>query len=146
MRLSHFLVITAATLLFASQTVAVATSNQAKTSKMVQSSPSQRLLRSNHYLVKEEEDESEDSVDLRGFATPDEEDLEERGPLPAAAVARLDEIASRWGTTYEKVAMGYSNVSKQKFDALIAMRDALLSGKTKDKNLASALILMANKS
>ncbi|KAG1686069.1 hypothetical protein DVH05_007164 [Phytophthora capsici] len=145
MRLSQVLVIAAATFLFASDAVAVATSNQAKISKMEQI-PSHRLLRSNHY-VKEEEDESEDSVDFeeRGFATPGEEDLEERGPLSTAAVERLESIASRWGTTWESVAMGYSSISKDKIDALLAMRDALLSGKTKKVNAASANILWLNK-
>eukprot|EP00644_Phytophthora_capsici_P012341 jgi/Phyca11/19193/fgenesh1_pg.PHYCAscaffold_46_\ len=87
MRLSQVLVIAVASFVFASDTVAVATSNQAKISKMEQS-PSQRLLRSNHYPVKEEEDESEDSVDFeeRGFTTPDEEDLEERSPLSSATL------------------------------------------------------------
>eukprot|EP00644_Phytophthora_capsici_P012340 jgi/Phyca11/19192/fgenesh1_pg.PHYCAscaffold_46_\ len=92
MRLSQVLVIAVASFVFASDTVAVATSNQAKISKMEQS-PSQRLLRSNHYPVKEEEDESEDSVDFeeRGFTTPDEEDLEERSPLSSATLWKFEE-------------------------------------------------------
>ncbi|KAG1684180.1 hypothetical protein DVH05_001843 [Phytophthora capsici] len=148
MRLSQVLVIAAATFLFASDTVVIATSNQANISKIEQSIPSQRLLRSNKYAVKEEEDESEDSVDFeeRGFATPDEEDLEERSPLSAAIVEKLDDIASRWGTTWGRVAMGHSSISDDKIKALIAMRDAFISGKKSDRDVARAMILMANKS
>ncbi|KAG1696385.1 hypothetical protein DVH05_018516 [Phytophthora capsici] len=144
MRLSQVLVVAAASLLFASDTVA--TSNQAKVSKMVQSTPSQRLLRSNKYPVKEEEDEYEDSVDFedRGFATPDEEDLEERGPLPAGTVKKLDDIASRWGTSWAAVAMGRSSVSEDKVKALLALRDAYLSGNKNAKAAAKLAILREN--
>eukprot|EP00644_Phytophthora_capsici_P009523 jgi/Phyca11/15465/fgenesh1_pg.PHYCAscaffold_13_\ len=132
MRLSQVLVIAAASLLFASDTIAVATSNQAKISKMAQSSPNQRLLRSNKYSVKEE-DESEDSVDFgkRGFATNDEEDLEERSPLSNAIVAKLDDIAA---------------VSEAKINALLAMRDAFISNNKKEKELARGMLMLANKS
>ncbi|KAG1684312.1 hypothetical protein DVH05_018591 [Phytophthora capsici] len=147
MRLSQVLVIAVASFVFASDTVAVATSNQAKISKMEQS-PSQRLLRSNHYPVKEEEDESEDSVDFeeRGFTTPDEEDLEERSPLSSATVKKLENIAKGWGTTYSSVAMGTSSVSQTKAKALLALRDAYISGIKSEKNAAKMAILMANKS
>ncbi|KAG1695126.1 hypothetical protein DVH05_020768 [Phytophthora capsici] len=147
MRLSQVLVIAAASLLFASDTIAVATSNQAKISKMAQSSPNQRLLRSNKYSVKEE-DESEDSVDFgkRGFATNDEEDLEERSPLSNAIVAKLDDIAAGWGTTYYKIAMGQSSVSEAKINALLAMRDAFISNNKKEKELARGMLMLANKS
>ncbi|KAG1696327.1 hypothetical protein DVH05_018459 [Phytophthora capsici] len=146
MRLSQVLVIAAATLLFASDTVAVATSNQAKISKMVESTPSQRLLRGNKYPVVEEEDESEDSVDLeeRGFATPDEEELEERSPLSNAAVSKLEKIAKRWGTSYSSVAMGRSSVSEARAKALLALRDAYISGNKNAKAAAKLAILRAN--
>eukprot|EP00644_Phytophthora_capsici_P019387 jgi/Phyca11/21908/fgenesh1_pg.PHYCAscaffold_211_\ len=144
MRLSQVLVIAVASFVFASDTVA--TSNQAKISKTVQSSQSQRLLRSNHYPVKEEEDESEDSVDFeeRGFTTPDEEDLEERSPLSAAIVEKLDDIASRWGTSWAAVAMGQSSISEDKIKALLALRDAYLSGNKNAKAAAKLAILRAN--
>ncbi|KAG1687407.1 hypothetical protein DVH05_005204 [Phytophthora capsici] len=145
MRVSQVLAITAATLLFASDTVAVGTSNQAKILKMEQSSPSQRLLRSIQYPVEEEE---EDSVDFeeRGFATPGEEDLEERSPLSDATVNKLKDIAKGWGTSYKKVVTGRSNVSEEKIRALIALRDAYNSGVTRNIEKANMLILRANKS
>ncbi|KAG1698043.1 hypothetical protein DVH05_015526 [Phytophthora capsici] len=148
MRLSQALVIAAATLLLASDTVAVATSNQAKISKMVQSTPSQRLLRGNKYPIYEEEDESEDSVDLeeRGFATPDEEELEERSPLSISQVKKLEGYARRWHTTWEKVALGRSSISEDKVQALLALRNAYISGVKSEKNAAKMLILRANNS
>ncbi|KAG1706268.1 hypothetical protein DVH05_001416 [Phytophthora capsici] len=146
MRFSQVLVVAAVSLLFASETAAVATSNQAKISKVSQSSPSQRLLRSNKYPIKEEEDESEDSVDWeeRGFATPDEEDSEERSPLSDATVGKLDKIAKGWGTTYGKVAMGQSHISEAKAKALLALRDAYISGDKSAKAAARMAILNAN--
>ncbi|KAK1932387.1 hypothetical protein P3T76_012381 [Phytophthora citrophthora] len=111
-----------------SDTVTAVTSNQAKISKMAQSSPSQRLLRSHKYPVNEEEDESEDSVDIeeRGFTTHDEEDMEERAPLAQAQIDKLEAIASRWGTSWTSVAMGRSSVSTEKANALLKLRDAFL--------------------
>ncbi|KAK1941503.1 hypothetical protein P3T76_007369 [Phytophthora citrophthora] len=101
MRLSQVLVIAVASFLFASNSVAAATSNQINISKIVQNSLSQRLLRSHKYLVEEEEDKSENSVDVeeRDYTTQDEEDLEERSPLSQAQVDKLEAIASRWGTS-----------------------------------------------
>ncbi|KAG1706274.1 hypothetical protein DVH05_001422 [Phytophthora capsici] len=142
MRLAQILVIAAASLLFAGETVAVATSNQVKISKVAQSSPSQRLLRSNKYpITEEEEDESEDPVD---FEERGEEDLEERSPLSSAIVSKLDDIASRWGTTYARVAMGQSTISQNKIDALLSLRDAYVSGSKKAKAAAKIAVLRAN--
>ncbi|KAK1945574.1 hypothetical protein P3T76_002622 [Phytophthora citrophthora] len=95
--------------------------------------PSQRLLRSNKYPIEEEEDLSEDLVDVdkRGFATNDEEDLEERTSLSAAQVEKLDDIAQRWGTTYEKVALGHSKISEDKVHALLKLRDAFIKSKAR---------------
>eukprot|EP00644_Phytophthora_capsici_P003930 jgi/Phyca11/15752/fgenesh1_pg.PHYCAscaffold_15_\ len=67
--------------------------------------PSQRLLRSNKYPIKEEDEEedlSEDSIDVqeRDFTAHDEEDLEERSPLSDAVVKKLNTIANGWGTSY----------------------------------------------
>ncbi|KAK1936989.1 hypothetical protein P3T76_009767 [Phytophthora citrophthora] len=95
MRFSQVLVISVASVLFASDTVATTTSNQVKISKIMQGSPNQRILRSHKYLVEEEEDQSEDSVDVdeSGFTTHDDEDLEERAHLSDAIVPTLDRIA-----------------------------------------------------
>ncbi|KAG1713102.1 hypothetical protein DVH05_000828 [Phytophthora capsici] len=149
MRLSQVLVITVASLLFASDTVAVATSNQANLaiSKMA---PSQRLLRSNKYPIKEEDEEedlSEDSIDVqeRDFTAHDEEDLEERSPLSDAVVKKLNTIANGWGTSYSSVAMGRSSISQAKASALLALRDAYVSGDRGAKAAAKMAILRANK-
>ncbi|KAK1941445.1 hypothetical protein P3T76_007311 [Phytophthora citrophthora] len=148
MRLSQVLVIAVASFVFASDTVAVATSNQAKISKMVQSNPSQRFLRSHRYLVNKEEDESDDSVDVeeRGYTTYDEEDMEERAPLSQAQIDKLETIASRWGTTWTSVAMGYSSVSTEKANALLKLRDAFLKSKAKSIDRANARIMRLNMS
>ncbi|KAK1932348.1 hypothetical protein P3T76_012342 [Phytophthora citrophthora] len=147
MRLSQVLVIAAASFLFASDTVAVTTSNQAKISKMVQSSPSQRLLRSDKYLVLDEKDQSEDSVDVeeRGFATPDEEDLEERSPLSNKVVNKLENIAAGWGTTYSSIVMGRSQVSDAKVAALKQLRDAYISGNKVDRLAAKLAVYRASR-
>ncbi|KAK1930114.1 hypothetical protein P3T76_014348 [Phytophthora citrophthora] len=148
MRLSQILVIAVASFLFASDTVAAATSNQAKISKMAQGNPSQRNLRGNKYLVEEEEDQSEDSVDVeeRGYTTHDEEDLEERGPLSSIQVDKLDAIARGWGTTYERVAMGLSSISKEKATALLNLRDAYIKSKARSIDKANTKILHLNSS
>ncbi|KAK1944090.1 hypothetical protein P3T76_004002 [Phytophthora citrophthora] len=101
MRLSQILVVAVESFLFTSNVVTVATSNQAKNSKMVQRNPSQRLLRSNKYPVNEEEDESEDSVDVKGrdFTTHDEEDSEELTPLSQAQLNKLEAIGELLGRT-----------------------------------------------
>ncbi|KAE9088877.1 hypothetical protein PF010_g19214 [Phytophthora fragariae] len=146
MRLSQVLVVAVASFLFASDTFAAATSDQAKISKVVRGSPSQRLLRSNNKLFKEEEDESEDSLDAEelGSDVEDEEDLEERSPLTAAQVSKLEKYAVKWDTTWESVAMGYSSVSKAKANALIALRDALISKESRRIQAAKMAILNAN--
>ncbi|KAE9058786.1 hypothetical protein PF010_g30874 [Phytophthora fragariae] len=145
MRLSQVLVVDVASFLFASDTFAAATSDQAKISKVVRGSPSQRLLRSNNKLFKEEEDESEDSLDAeeRGFAVEDEEDLEERSPLSAAQVEKLEKYAGNWGTSWAAVAMGRSSVSQAKASALIALRDALMSREKKAIQAAKMAVLNA---
>ncbi|KAK1932253.1 hypothetical protein P3T76_012247 [Phytophthora citrophthora] len=147
MRLSQVLVIAVASFLFASDSVAVATSNQAKISKIVQSSPSQRLLRSDKYLVLDEKDQSEDSVDVkeRGFTTPDEEDLEERSPLSPAQVTKLENIAKGWKTTYASVAMGTSGISAEKVNALLKLRDAYISGSKRAKLAAKLAVYRASR-
>ncbi|KAE8955104.1 hypothetical protein PR003_g29973 [Phytophthora rubi] len=119
---------------------------QAKISKVVRGSPSQRLLRSNNKLFKEEEDESEDSLDAeeRGFAVEDEEDLEERSPLSTAQVSKLEKYAGKWDTSYYAVAMGHSSVSKAKASALLALRDAYVSKDKSAIEAAKMAILRAN--
>ncbi|KAG1713384.1 hypothetical protein DVH05_001171 [Phytophthora capsici] len=147
MRLTQVLVIAVASLLFARDTV-IATSNQAKISKMEQSTPSQRLLRSNKYPIEEEEDEFEDTMDFEegDYTTTDKEDLEERSPLSSAVVAKLDDIASGWGTSWARVAMGQSSISEDKIKALLALRDAYISGSKKAKQAARMAVLRANNS
>ncbi|KAG1705760.1 hypothetical protein DVH05_003510 [Phytophthora capsici] len=140
MRFSQVLVIAAVSLLFANDTVAVATSNHAAISKTVQSSQSQRLLRSNKYLVDEEEDQSEDSVDF-----------EERGggkshPLNESQVKKLEAIARSWGTTYTRVAMGQSGIATEKINALLAMRDAYMLRDRVAKQAAKMMVLRASQS
>ncbi|KAE8955018.1 hypothetical protein PR001_g32268 [Phytophthora rubi] len=146
MRLSQVLMVAVASFLFASDTFAAATSDQAKISKVVRGSPSQRLLRSNNKLFKEEEDESEDSLDAeeRGFVVEDEEDLEERSPLSTAQVSKLEKYAGKWGTSWASVAMGRSSVSQEKASALIALRDALISKDKSAIQAAKMAILRAN--
>ncbi|KAE9315683.1 hypothetical protein PF008_g19191 [Phytophthora fragariae] len=142
MRLSQVLVVAVASFLFASDTFAAATSDQAKISKVVRSSPSQRLLRSNNKLFKEEED-SLDAEEL-GSDVEDEEDLEERSPLSTSQVSKLEEYAGQWGTSWASVAMGRSSVSQEKASALIALRDALVSKDSRDIYAAKMAILRAN--
>ncbi|KAE9315685.1 hypothetical protein PF008_g19186 [Phytophthora fragariae] len=146
MRLSQVLVVAVASFLFASDTFAAATSDQAKISKVVRGSPSQRLLRSNNKLFKEEEDESEDSLDAEelGFAVEDEEDLKERSPLSTSQVSKLEKYAGKWGTSWASVAMGRSSVSQEKASALIALHDALMSKDKSAIQAAKMAILRAN--
>ncbi|OWZ07421.1 Avirulence (Avh) protein [Phytophthora megakarya] len=116
MRLSQFLVVVAASFLFASETIAVTIdSNQAKISTVAHGGPNQRLLRRYKEPVDEEPD------DLNNL-----QDLEERGKT-----TMLKELAESWGKSYDDIINSVITLTRDEKREWIATINKAVAAKRK---------------